>query len=91
MRPFAILLACFLAFACARQPDPAPAGTSKEAPQKDDAYKKEIEEIRKDLKGDIRIKLKKDGKGDYYSWEISGKDPAEVLKANDTLARKLGK
>jgi len=90
MRLFAIILACFLGLACARQPDPAPAGTSQETQQKDDAYKKEVEEIRKDLKGDIRIKLKKDGKGDY-SWEISGKDPAEVLKANDALAKKLGK
>ena len=57
--------------------------------QKEDQYKKELEEIRKTLKGDIRVKLKKDGKGDFYSWEIDGKDVAEVLKANETLTRRL--
>jgi len=57
--------------------------------QKEDEYKKELEEVKKTLKGDIRIKLKKDGKGDFYSWEIDGKDVAEVLKANDMLVKKL--
>jgi len=50
-------------------------------------YKKELEEIKKTIKGDTKIKLRKDAKG--YSWEISGKDPQEILKANETLARKL--
>lgn len=90
MRCFAILLGCLLVLACARQPDQAPARAA-EVSQKEEGYRKELDEIRKNIKGDIRIKLKKDGKGDYYSWEISGKDAAEVLKANDTLAKKLGK
>jgi hypothetical protein len=57
--------------------------------QKDDQYKKELDEIRKNIKSDLKIKLKKDGKGDAYSWEISGKDAGEILKANDILSKKL--
>ncbi len=52
-------------------------------------YKKEMEEIKKSLKGDIKVKLKRDGKG-AYTWEITGKDTQEVLKANETLRKKLG-
>ncbi len=51
-------------------------------------YKKEMEEVRKNLKGDIKIKLKREGKG-TYSWEITGKDAQEVLKTNETLKKKL--
>ncbi|MCX8021870.1 MAG: hypothetical protein N2745_03765 [Syntrophorhabdaceae bacterium] len=51
-------------------------------------YSKELEEARKSLKADIRIKLKKDAKGGY-SWEITGKDAREVLKANETLRKGL--
>jgi hypothetical protein len=51
-------------------------------------YKKEMEEVKKNLKGDIKIKLKKEGKG-TYSWEITGKDAQEVLKTNETLRKKL--
>jgi hypothetical protein len=51
-------------------------------------YKKEMEEVKKNLKGDIKIKLKKEGKG-TYSWEITGKDAQEVLKTNETLRKRL--
>jgi hypothetical protein len=51
-------------------------------------YKKEMEEIKKSLKSDIKIKLKRDGKG-AYTWEIGGKDPLEILKANETLRKRL--
>jgi len=90
MRTFAMLFVCLLVLACGRQSDQVPARTIPES-QKEGEYRKELDEIRKNIKGDIRIKLKKDGKGDYYSWEISGKDAVEVLKANDTLVKKLGK
>ena len=50
--------------------------------------KNELDEIRKSIKGETKIKVKKDAKG--YSWEITGKDAQEVLKANDTLRKKLG-
>ncbi|HUJ68781.1 MAG TPA: hypothetical protein VLW86_04625 [Syntrophorhabdales bacterium] len=74
---------------CTKPPEAVPAKPSDPDVQKEDQYKKELEEIRKTLKGDIKIKLKKDGKGDVYSWEIDGKDAAEILKVNEALARKL--
>jgi len=49
--------------------------------------KNELDEIRKSIKGETKIKVKKDAKG--YSWEITGKDAHEVLKANDILRKKL--
>jgi len=51
-------------------------------------YQKELEEIKKSIKGDIKIRLKKDAKGGY-SWEITGKDANEILKANDILKKRL--
>lgn len=54
----------------------------------DAQYKKEMEEIKKSLKGEIKVKLKKDGKGGY-NWEITGKDVQEVLRANEALRRRL--
>jgi len=48
----------------------------------------ELDEIRKSIKGETKIKVKKDAKG--YSWEITGKDAHEILKANDILRKKLG-
>lgn len=51
-------------------------------------YKKEMEEIKKSLRSDLKIKLKRDGKG-AYAWEIAGKDTQEILKANETLRRRL--
>jgi hypothetical protein len=50
--------------------------------------KNELDEIRKSIKSETKIKVKKDAKG--YSWEITGKDAHEVLKANDILRKKLG-
>jgi hypothetical protein len=82
-----VLVAIFLG--CTKPPEAVPAKPVIPDVQKEDQYKKELEEIRKTLKGDIRIKLKKDGKGDFYSWEIDGKDAAEVLKVNETLTKRL--
>ena len=64
-----------------------PAATETAA--KDDQYRKELDDIKKTMRSEVKIKLKKDGKG-AYSWEIQGKDAAEVLKTNDTLKKKLG-
>jgi predicted secreted protein len=47
-----------------------------------------MDEIKKSLKGEVKIKLKKEGKGGY-SWEIRGKDAQEILKANEILRKKL--
>ena len=56
---------------------------------KDATYQKEMDELRKSIRSEVKIELKKDGKGSY-SWEIQGKDPQEVLKVNETLRKKLG-
>lgn len=88
MRIFSILFVSFLLLACAR-PQEAPVNP-KSTPGEavESQYKKEMEEIRKNLKGDIKIKLKRDGKG-AYAWEITGKDTQEVLKANEALRKRL--
>jgi translation initiation factor 1 (eIF-1/SUI1) len=57
--------------------------------QTDTTYQKEMDELRKSIKSDVKIKLKKDGKG-AYSWEIQGKDTQEILKVNENLKKKLG-
>ncbi len=51
-------------------------------------YKKEMEEIRRSIKSDIRIKLKKDTRGGY-GWEITGRDPQEIIKANNMLQTRV--
>lgn len=88
MRFFATFLIIFLLFSCTKGTDV----TTKQKPAgeqgSDVQYKTEMEELKKNLKGDVRIKLKKDGKGGY-GWEITGKDAQEVLKANDTLKKRL--
>jgi outer membrane biogenesis lipoprotein LolB len=88
MRFFAIIVVICLLSACSGSTDVTP-GKKAEDSQKDAAYQKEMDELRKAIKSDVKIKLKKDGKG-TYSWEIQGKDPQEVLKANETLKKKLG-
>lgn len=90
MRSLSIILVLLaISASCTKPPEAVAPKPAVADAQKDDQYNKELEEVRKTLKGDIRIKLKKDGKGDFYSWEIDGKDVAEVLKVNEALARKL--
>ena len=64
-------------------------GKKVDETHKDATYQKEMDELRKSIKSEVKIKLKKDGKGSY-SWEIQGKDPQEVLKVNEALRKKLG-
>ncbi len=73
---------------CTGSTDVTPAKKVDDA-QKDATYQKEMDEVRKSIKSEVKIKLKKDGKG-TYSWEIQGKDPQEVLRVNETLRKKLG-
>ena len=89
MRPFLIILVLALLFACSKAPVSLPHAGAGADVQKEEEYRKELDEIRKNLNGDIKIQLKRDGKGDFYSWEISGKDASDVLKANDILERRL--
>jgi hypothetical protein len=89
MKFFTILLIIFSLAACTRPVEVTPKPKAIEGEVTETQYKKEMEEIRKSLKGDLKIKLKRDGKG-AYMWEITGKDPQEILKANDTLRKRLG-
>ena len=77
---FAVLFGC-------DRPVEVKGGAGREVVQ-DVQYRKDLEEIRKSLKGDIKIKLRKDGKG-AYSWEIAGKDPQEIIKANSVLVKRI--
>jgi hypothetical protein len=88
MRFFAIMALLAVLGGCSGNADVTTAKPGTES-QKEAAYQKEMEELRKNLKSEVKIKLKKDGKGSY-SWEIQGKDAQEVLKANETLRKKLG-
>jgi hypothetical protein len=88
MRFFTAFLLFIFLGSCNRLPETPVKERSGEAGMTEIQYKKELEEIRKSLKGDVKIKLKKDGKGSY-TWEISGKDAQEILKANEILKKKL--
>jgi hypothetical protein len=90
MKGIAVFLGLTLFFACSKAPESAIPKPSPEL-QNEEQYRRELDDIRKTIKGETKIKLKKDGKGDFYSWEISGKDANEVLKANETLTKRLGK
>ncbi|MEI6154609.1 MAG: hypothetical protein WCQ90_11035 [Deltaproteobacteria bacterium] len=89
MRYFTIFLCLFFLFSCNKASEVT---TTKQKPAEEQAgdanYKKEMDEIRKNLKSEVKIKLKKDVKGGY-GWEIAGKDTQEILKANDALRKKL--
>jgi hypothetical protein len=88
MRFFTAFLVFLFLCSCSRPPETPVKQRAGGAELTEDQYKKELEEIRKNLKGDVKIKLKKDGKGSY-TWEISGKDAQEILKANEILKKKL--
>ena len=91
MKFFTICLCLFFLVACSKATEIT---TSKQKrPQAEDQssdtnLNREMDEIRKSLKSEVRIKLKKDVKGGY-GWEIAGKDAHEVLKANETLRKRL--
>lgn len=84
---FVALLIVFL-FGCGKGVDIQERPKQTADPAGGTQYKKELEEIKKNIRGDIRIKLKKDGKGGY-GWEITGKDLQEVIKANNVLRSRI--
>jgi hypothetical protein len=88
MRLFATVTIILLLAGCTGPADVTPVKKVDEA-QKDAAYQREMDELRKSIKSEVKVKLKKDGKG-TYSWEIQGKDPQEILRVNETLRKKLG-
>jgi hypothetical protein len=88
MRFFAILMITLSLLSCMKNQEAPVKPKAPEGEVAEAQSKKDMEEIRKSLKGDIKIKLKRDGKG-AYAWEIQGKDAQEVLKANETLRKRL--
>ena len=88
MRFIAILLVVIFLFSCGKGVELTQTQKKAGEQNSEELYKKELDEIKKSLKGDVKIKLKKDGKGGY-SWEITGKDAQEIIKANDILVKKL--
>lgn len=85
MRIITIAILLLSLLACAK-PQEVPV---KQKATEEVQYKAEMDEIKKGLKSDIKIKLKRDGKG-AYTWEIVGKDTQEILKANEQLKKRLG-
>jgi len=88
MKFFTIVLIFLTCFSCGKATEIPVKQKTSENESVETQYKKELDEIKKSLKGDVKIKLKKDGKGGY-SWEIQGKDAQEVLKTNEILKKKL--
>jgi len=88
MRFFTIFLIAIILISCSKEMSLPSQQRASEGQGMEAQYQKELDEIKKSLKGDVKIKLKKDGKGGY-SWEITGKDAQEVLKTNEALRKKL--
>jgi hypothetical protein len=88
MRFLMIFLLIFLLISCSKGTDVTSKQNVADEKRDEVQYKKEMDELKKNIKGEVKIKLKKDGKG-VYSWEIAGKDAYEILKTNDILRKKL--
>jgi hypothetical protein len=88
MRFFTIFIIILALISCGKGTDVPSQQKASEGQGMEAQYQKELDEIKKSLKGDVKIKLKKEGKGGY-SWEITGKDAQEVLKTNEALRKKL--
>jgi hypothetical protein len=88
MRFFTIFLVIFAFISCSKGTEVSSHPKATEGQGMEAQYQKELDEIKKSLKGDVKIKLKKESKGGY-SWEITGKDSQEVLKANEALRKRL--
>lgn len=88
MRFFTIFLVVLSIMSCSKGMDSPSQQYPSQEKGVDAQHQKELDEIKRSLKGDVKIKLKKEGKGGY-SWEITGKDAQEVLKTNEALRKKL--
>ncbi len=88
MKFLTIFLIIFLLVCCNKSTD----AVFKQKPADDKSngiqYSKEVDELKKALKSEVKIKLKKDAKG-LYNWEIAGKDVHEILKTNEIMRKKL--
>ncbi|HNQ63923.1 MAG TPA: hypothetical protein PLX88_08330 [Syntrophorhabdaceae bacterium] len=89
MRYFTIFLCLFFLISCNKANESISAKQKPAEHQTSETnYKKEIDELRKNMQSEIKIKLKKDVKGGY-GWEIAGKDAQEILRANEMLRKRL--
>jgi hypothetical protein len=88
MKFVSVLVITFLFVSCNRGPDGSVKREIGETQTAETEYQKEMEEVRKSIKGEVKIKLKRDGKG-LYTWEIMGKDAQEIIKVNETLRKRL--
>jgi hypothetical protein len=88
MRFITIFLIIFLLISCGKGTDATIKQNIADEKNNETQYKKDMDELKKTIKSEVKIKLKKDGKGGY-SWEIAGKDVHEILKTNDILKKKL--
>ena len=75
--------------ACKESPAPS-AGKSEVTPAPNVIVEKEKFVKEDPLPPEVKIRLKKDGKG-TYSWELSGSDVDQILRVNEKLRRQLGK
>ena len=87
-----IFILCALAFffilSCEKKPSATPA-SSESPPSSKVVVEREKEEKIQPLPGEVKIKLKKDGK-DNYSWELNSSDADQILKVNEKLKKRLG-
>jgi hypothetical protein len=82
------LLVAFITIACEKKPLPSQVKSELPAVSKV-IVEKEKAEQEQPLPGEVKIKLKRDGK-DNYSWELSGSDADQILKVNGKLRKQLG-
>ena len=89
MRKIAVclVLMVFLA-ACEKEPFSQQEKTEPSPSPKIIVEKEKIEK-EPPLPPEVKIRLKRDGKGGY-SWELSGSDVDQVLKVNEKLRKQLG-
>ena len=88
MKSVLLIILLLTLVSCGRGPELQLQGNRQEARLDEAQYQRELDEIKKSLKGEAKVKLKRDAKGGY-SWDISGKDAHEIIKINEVLRKKF--
>jgi hypothetical protein len=90
MKKILILWAVLMIFtsACEKRSS-APEGKPEAASPPKASAGKEEDRMGETFSSEIKIKLKRDGK-DNYSWELTGSDVDQILKADEKLRKHLG-
>jgi hypothetical protein len=76
-----------LLFSCEGKAPP-PDGKPEAPPLTKAIVEREKTEREEPLSPEVKIRLRRDGKGSY-TWEISGSDVNQILKANERLRKQL--